>query len=95
MLYLTIIGGVFITWLVIAILFTPHIPYHIQSAVDARGDHFVHVLESTCQTHMERGNRARDVGHSEHEATTIRFGDGLCGQDLLLLNLVAIHQAGP
>ena len=66
MLYLTIIGGVFITWLIIAVLFTPHIPYHIQSAIDARGDHFVHVLESTCQTHMERGNRVEILTNGDH-----------------------------
>jgi len=57
MLYLTIIGGVFIAWLILAVLFTPHIPYHIETAIDARSDHFVHVLESTCQTHLEHGNR--------------------------------------
>ena len=57
MLYLTIIGAVFITWLIVTVLFMPHIPYHIESAVDASSDHFVHVLESTCQTHLEHGNR--------------------------------------
>ena len=57
MLYLTIIGGAFIAWLILALLFTPHIPYHIEAAIDARSDHFVHVLESTCQTHLEHGNR--------------------------------------
>jgi cardiolipin synthase len=57
MLYLTIIGGVFIAWLILAVLFMPHIPYHIQSAIDARSDHCVHVLESTCETQLERGNR--------------------------------------
>jgi cardiolipin synthase len=57
MLYLTIIGGVFISWLILALLFTPHIPYHIEASVDACSDHFVHVLESTCQTHLEQGNR--------------------------------------
>jgi cardiolipin synthase len=56
-LYLTIIGGAFIAWLILAVLFMPHIPYHIQSAIDARSDHCVHVLESTCQTHLEHGNR--------------------------------------
>jgi len=66
MLYLTIIGGVFIAWLIIAMLFTPHIPYHIQSAIDARGDHFVHVLESTCQTHLERGNRVEVLTNGDH-----------------------------
>jgi cardiolipin synthase len=57
MLYLTIVGGAFIAWLVLAVLFTPHIPYHIEADVDARSDHCVHVLESTCQTHLEHGNK--------------------------------------
>ncbi len=57
MLYFTIIGGIFITWLILATFFMPHIPYHIQSAIDARSDHFVHVIESTCQTCLEQHNR--------------------------------------
>jgi cardiolipin synthase len=57
MLYLTIIGAAFVAWLVLATLFTPHIPYHIEGDVDAGGDHFVRVLESMCQTHLEPGNR--------------------------------------
>ena len=66
MLYLTIIGGVFIAWLILAMLFTPHIPYHIQSKIDARGDHFVHVLESTLQAHMEHGNRVEILTNGDH-----------------------------
>jgi cardiolipin synthase len=57
MLYLTIIGGAFVAWLIIALLFTPHVPYHIEAPIDASSDHFIHVLESTCQTHLEHGNR--------------------------------------
>ena len=57
MLYLTIIGGVFVAWLIVAVLFTPHIPYHIEADIDATSDHFSHVLESICQTHLERDNR--------------------------------------
>ena len=57
MLYLTIIGGAFVAWLILASLFTPHIPYHIEADVDAASDHFIHVLESICQTHLEHGNR--------------------------------------
>jgi cardiolipin synthase len=56
MLYLTIIGGAFVAWLIIATLFTPHIPYHIEVDVDACSDHFLRVLESTCQTHLDHGN---------------------------------------
>jgi cardiolipin synthase len=57
MLYLTVIGGAFVAWFILALLFTPHIPYHIEADVDACSDHFVHVLESTCQTHLEHDNR--------------------------------------
>ena len=57
MLYLTIIGGAFVVWLLVAVLFTPHVPYHIEAEIDASSDHFIHVLESTCQTHLEHGNR--------------------------------------
>jgi len=57
MLWLTIVGGAFLTWVVLAMLFTPHIPYHIEAEIDARSDHFIHVLESTCQTRLEAGNK--------------------------------------
>ena len=57
MLWLTIVGGAFLAWVVLAMLFTPHIPYHIEADIDARSDHFIHVLESTCQTHLEAGNK--------------------------------------
>jgi cardiolipin synthase A/B len=57
MLYLTIIGGAFVAWLILAVLFMPHVPYHIEADVDACSDHFIHVLESTCQCHLEQGNR--------------------------------------
>src|ERR1700712_209692 len=54
---LTIIGGAFIIWLIVALLFSPHIPYHIESDLDATSDHYVNVLESTCLTKLEPGNR--------------------------------------
>jgi len=57
MAYLTIIGGVFIAWLILVLLFTPHIPYHIETQIDGTSDHFIHVLESTCHTTLEQKNR--------------------------------------
>ena len=65
MLWLTIVGGAFITWLIVAMLFTPHIPYHIEADIDARSDHFVHVLESMCQTHLQEGNRVEIFTNGE------------------------------
>jgi len=57
MLYLTIVGGAFVAWLILVVLFTPAIPYHADGPVDADADHFIHVLESTCHTTLEQGNR--------------------------------------
>jgi cardiolipin synthase A/B len=56
MLYLTIIGGAFVAWLILVLLFAPHIPYYVEGRIDTRGAHFVHVLESTFQTRLESGN---------------------------------------
>lgn len=57
MLYLTIIGGAFIAWLILVVLFTPHIPYHIEADLDAAGDHFSRVLQSTCLVTLKDGNK--------------------------------------
>src|SRR4051794_16268862 len=57
MLYLTVIGGAFVAWLILVMLFAPHIPYHIEADLDATSDHFVHVLESTCLTQLRCGNK--------------------------------------
>jgi cardiolipin synthase len=57
MLYLTIIGGAFVAWLILVLLFTPGIPYHLEASVDPRSDHFINVLESTCLTNLETGNK--------------------------------------
>jgi cardiolipin synthase len=56
MLYLTIIGGAFIAWLILVMLFAPHIPYHVEGRIEATGDHFIQVLESTLLTRIEGGN---------------------------------------
>src|SRR4051812_9162262 len=57
MLYLTVIGGAFIAWLILVMLFTPHIPYHIEADLDATSDHLVEVIESTCLTQLHPGNK--------------------------------------
>ncbi|MCC7418602.1 MAG: cardiolipin synthase B [Acidobacteria bacterium] len=57
MSYLTLVGAIFITWLILVALFAPHIPYHIETGIDAASDHFVHVIESTCNTKLKQHNR--------------------------------------
>src|SRR6476646_3974096 len=54
--YLTIIGGAFIAWFILVLLFAPHIPYHVEEPVDPRSGHFIHVLESTCNTTLDQHN---------------------------------------
>ena len=39
MLYLTISGGACMTWLIVTVLFTPHVPYHIEGRIEATGRH--------------------------------------------------------
>ena len=55
--YLTIIGAVFLAWFVLVLLFAPHIPYRLDAPVDLSGDHFINVIEATCQGSFKRGNR--------------------------------------
>ena len=57
MQYLTIIGGVFLIWFIVVLLFAPHIPYYVEAPVDPRSDHFIHLLESTCNTALNQHNR--------------------------------------
>jgi cardiolipin synthase len=57
MLYLTIIGGVFIAWLLLVVFFTPAIPYYVEEPIDPRGEHFVRMLEATCNTKLHQDNK--------------------------------------
>ena len=45
MLYLPSSAPLFLTWLVLVVLFTPHIPYHIEADVDATA-----IISSTCSS---------------------------------------------
>lgn len=56
LLLLTMLGGAFAVWLIIVALFTPHLPYHIETDVDATSDHLVQMLEASLQTKMTDGN---------------------------------------
>ena len=55
--YLTIIGGIFIAWLILVVLFAPHIPYHLEASIDSQSKRFIHVLESTCNTPLCENNK--------------------------------------
>src|SRR5262245_8987702 len=54
--YLTIIGAAFLAWLTIVTLFTPAVPYHLETRIDPEDDHFITVLEAACHACMQHGN---------------------------------------
>ena len=54
---ITLVGAIFIVWFVLVVLFAPGIPYHVETTVDASSEHFIGVLESSCQGALRKGNR--------------------------------------
>jgi cardiolipin synthase A/B len=58
MLYVAVIGALFLTWFVLVLLFTPALNYRLRSRVPVSSPDFLHLLESTCQAATHGGNRA-------------------------------------
>jgi cardiolipin synthase A/B len=56
MLWLEIAGGLFLVWLVLVFLFTPHINYHLSRRTSVHADDFLYTLQSTCETSLHHGN---------------------------------------
>jgi cardiolipin synthase A/B len=57
MSWLEIAGAVFLVWLVLVFLFTPHIQYRLNRRTSVHADDFPYVIESTCQAALHHGNR--------------------------------------
>ena len=55
--WLEIAGAVFLAWLVLVFLFTPHINYHLSRRTSVRADDFLYTLQSTCQAALHHGNQ--------------------------------------
>ncbi len=36
--YLELVGGLFVAWFILVVLFAPHIPYHVEQSLDASSD---------------------------------------------------------
>jgi cardiolipin synthase A/B len=53
----TLIGFAFVVWFVLVVLFTPRIDYRVTIPLRPDSREFVHVLQSTCQVVVHRGNR--------------------------------------
>ena len=57
MFWLSVAGGVFLTWLVLVFLFTPHINYHLAHRTSIHAPDFLYTLQSTCQAALHHGNK--------------------------------------
>ena len=56
-MFWTVLGIGFAVWLLLVILFTLRIDYHVSAPLDPESPAFWHVIQSTCQTTMHDGNR--------------------------------------
>jgi cardiolipin synthase len=56
MFWLSIAGGVFLTWLILVFLFTPGINYHLSERTSIHERDFLYTLQSTCQAALHHGN---------------------------------------
>jgi len=65
MFYLTIIGAVFLAWIIVVTLFTPAVPYHLEKRINPEDNHFINVLESTCQARLLPGNSIEILTNGE------------------------------
>ena len=54
--WLELAGGVFLTWLVLVFLFTPHINYHLSRRTSVHAEDFLYTIQSTCQTALHHHN---------------------------------------
>jgi cardiolipin synthase A/B len=57
MFWLSVAGGIFLTWLVLVFLFTPGINYHLAHRTSIHAPEFLYTLQSTCQAALHHGNR--------------------------------------
>ena len=57
MAWLSIAFALFLVWLVVVILFTPAIDYHLSHRTSVHDTGFLYSIQSTCQAMLHRGNR--------------------------------------
>jgi cardiolipin synthase len=66
MLYVGIVGAAFLAWLVLVILFTPALNYHLRARVPVNSPDFLHLLQSTCQAALYESNRVEIFTNGDH-----------------------------
>jgi hypothetical protein len=60
MVWLSIPIAVFLVWLILVVLFTPGINYHLSHRTSVHDPGFLYTIQSTCQAALHDGNRVDD-----------------------------------
>jgi hypothetical protein len=55
-------GGLFLVWLVLVFLFSPHLNYHRSRRTSVHFEDFLRTFESTCQGALRHGSRVTIMG---------------------------------
>jgi cardiolipin synthase len=55
--YIALVGGAFLVWLLLVLLFTPALNYRVRTPLGVDDPDFLRVLQSTCQASLATGNR--------------------------------------
>src|SRR5258706_6737564 len=71
-MFWTVVGFAFIVWLVLVLLFTPRIDYHVTTPLRPDSDEFLHILQSTCQSTAVSGNRVEILTNGSRFYPAIR-----------------------
>jgi cardiolipin synthase len=65
LLYIAILGAAFLVWFVLVVLFSPALNYHLRQRLPVHAPVFLHVVQSTCQSPLHRGNRVQILTNGE------------------------------
>ena len=72
MLWLSVAGAIFLTWLILVFLFTPGINYHLSQRTSIHHADFLYTLQSTCQAAVSfKSDHTVAAAVSELRAATV------------------------
>lgn len=65
MVWLSVAGAIFLVWLIVVVLFTPGINYHLSQRASVHDEDFLYTIQSTCQAALHQGNRVEIFTNGE------------------------------
>ena len=65
MVWLSLAGAIFLTWVVAVLLFTPGITYRLSRRTSVHDENFLYTIQSTCQASLHQGNRVEILTNGE------------------------------